>query len=98
MSAFSDFIRDATPEEKDRVYNEVMEHAIAKQSALFANRLGLWREAAARLGATHGINTFAAYDWSLSACMAFIRACEKIPATTPPVDWNPAASQLEVPL
>lgn len=33
MSAFSDFIRNATPEEKERVYTEVMKRASARQNA-----------------------------------------------------------------
>lgn len=32
QTGFSDFIRNATPEEKEKVYNEVMKKAIERQN------------------------------------------------------------------
>jgi hypothetical protein len=38
MSSFSDFIRNATPEEKERVYTDVMKKAADRQNFLLCQQ------------------------------------------------------------
>jgi hypothetical protein len=43
------------------------------------------RQRCSDLGASYCISTGGATDWPLGACLAFMRACEKI--TAPPTGW-----------